>query len=69
MRAHFARQCEVVAAPTNMVPTCEVFQVHGQPPPVSVECMSQSELFYGIPSMPYSVDGLWNLLHECTLHD
>ena len=52
-----------------MVPTCEVLQVHGQPPPVSVECMSQSELFHGMHSMPYSIDVLWNLLHECTLHD
>ena len=34
-----------------MVSDSEVFQVHGQPPPVSVECMSQSELFHGIPSI------------------
>ena len=50
-----------------MVPDSEVFQVRDQPPPVIVECMSQSELFYGIPSMPHSIDGLWNLLHVCTL--
>ena len=68
MRARFARQCEVVAAPTHMVPTCEVFHVHGQPPPDIVECMSQSEPFKGM-SMPYSIDALWNLLHVCTLHD
>ena len=34
-----------------MVSDSEVFQGHGQPPPVSVECMSQSELFHGIPSL------------------
>ena len=31
-----------------MVSDSEVFQFHGQPPPVSVECMSQSELFQGV---------------------
>ena len=36
MSAHFDRQCEVVAALTHMVPTCEVFQVHGQPPQCGV---------------------------------
>ena len=51
-----------------MVPTCEVFHVHGQPPPDVVECMSQSEPFKGM-SMPYSIDALWNSLHVCILHD
>ena len=31
--------------------------VHDQPPPVSVECMSQREHLYAIPSKPYSIDG------------
>ena len=35
----------------------EVFEIPDQPPPVSVECMSQSEHLYGIESKPYSIDG------------
>ena len=34
-----------------MVSDSEVFQVHGQPPPVSVERMSQSELFQGVHTL------------------
>ena len=40
-----------------MVADLEVFQILDQPPPVIVECMSQSDHFYGIESKPYSMDG------------
>ena len=41
----------------SMVVDCEVFKIPDQPPPVIVECMSQSEHLYGIESKPYSIDG------------
>ena len=44
-----------------MVSDSEVFQVHGQPPPVSVECMSQSELFYGIPSLRLALSMVYGI--------
>ena len=43
-----------------MVSDSEVFQVHGQPRPVSVECMSQSELFQGVYSL-YALLIRWSI--------
>ena len=69
MRACSARQRGLANSRPTHGSNLRSVPVHGQPPPVSVECMSQSELFQGMHSMPYSIDGLWNLLHVCTLHD
>ena len=68
MRACSARQCGLAISWPIHDSTLRSLPIRDQPPPVSVECMSQSELFYGIPSKPYSIDGSRNLLHECTLH-
>ena len=48
-----------------MASDSEVFQIHDQPPPVIVECMSQSELFYGIPSLSLTLSMVYGICCMC----
>ena len=48
-----------------MVSDSEVFQIRDQPPPVIVECMSQSELFYGISSLCLTLSMVYGICCMC----